>query len=79
MAKDLEILATSVRVGLRKYKVKKNEDGVYGWDSRAKYDDVLKNWDEKEPAAKKAAPKSKAKVKAKVKPRKASAPSHAEA
>lgn len=85
LVKDLGILEASVRVGLRKHKVKKNEDGVYGWDSRAKYDEVMKNWDEKEkkPAAKKAKVKAKApakkKVKAKVKTRRVSAESQAEA
>lgn len=67
LVKDLGILEASVRVGLRKHKVKKNADGVYGWNSRTAYDAVMKEWDQEKPA-KKAAPK-KAKVKAKVKPK----------
>lgn len=56
LAKDLGILPASVRVQLRNKKVKKNSDGVYGWNSQADYKKVVSLFDaaEKKPAAKKA-------------------------
>jgi len=64
LAKDLGIQVASVRVALRKNKIKKNE-GVYGWDSRKDYDAVLKKIksDEKAPPKKKAAKKAAKKEK----------------
>ena len=41
LAKDLDILPASVRVALRKARVSKNKDGVYGWNAEADYKKVL--------------------------------------
>lgn len=41
LAKELGIEAASVRVALRKHNVKKNDDGVYGWDSQSAFKDVV--------------------------------------
>lgn len=40
LVKDLGIQAASVRVALRKAKVKKAKDGSYGWDSQTDYNKV---------------------------------------
>lgn len=82
LAKDLGINAASVRVGLRKHKVKKNEDNTYGWESRTGYDKVLALWDkeDKKPAAKSktvAKKKTAKKAVARAKPR-ANGEAHAE-
>jgi len=59
LAKDLGLQAASVRVALRKHKVKKNEDGVYGWNDRKAYDAVKAKLKSDAPAAAKKKPAKK--------------------
>lgn len=41
LVKDLDVTPQSVRIKLRNKNVKKTKDGVYGWDTKAAYDDVV--------------------------------------
>lgn len=41
LVKDLDITPQSVRIKLRNHNVKKAKDGVYGWDTKASYDEVV--------------------------------------
>jgi len=63
LAKDLGIQAASVRVALRKAKVKKAKDGSYGWDSQKDYEAVKSKLSKKSAPA----PKKKAKKKSAAK------------
>lgn len=41
LAEKLGIETASVRVALRKHKIEKAEGGVYGWDTKADFEEVL--------------------------------------
>ena len=71
LVKDLELTPQSVRIKLRNHKVKKAEDGVYGWDSRADYDEVVAELKApaKKPKSEKAAKKEKPAKAAKKEPK----------